>query len=33
VPGTVPVIGRFSTGGGQPYAPDGRLVFHAIALS
>jgi len=32
-PGTVPVIGRLSTGGGQPYAPDGRLVFHAIALS
>lgn len=32
-PGDVPVIGRFSTGGGQPYAPDGRLVFHAIALS
>ena len=32
-PGTVPVVGRFSTGGGQPYAPDGRLVFHAIALS
>jgi catalase len=31
--GDVPVIGRFSTGGGQPYAPDGRLVFHAIALS
>jgi catalase len=28
-----PVIGRFSTGGGQPYAPDGRPVFHAIALS
>jgi catalase len=33
MPGEVPVIGRFSTGGGQPYAPDGRLVFHAIALS
>ena len=32
-PGDVPVIGRFSTGGGQPRAPDGRLVFHAIALS
>ena len=32
-PGTVPVIGRFSTGGGQPYAPDGRLAFRAIALS
>ncbi len=29
--GDVPVVGRFSTGGGQPYAPDGRLVFHAIA--
>ena len=33
MPGEIPVIGRFSTGGGQPYAPDGRLVFHAIALS
>lgn len=32
-PASVPVIGRFSTGGGQPYAPDGRLVFHALALS
>ncbi|MGE0579062.1 catalase family peroxidase [Reyranella sp.] len=32
-PEPVPVIGRFSTGGGQPYAPDGRLVFHALALS
>ena len=32
-PGNVPVIGRLSTGGGQPYAPDGRLVFHAIALN
>ena len=28
-----PVIGRFSTGGGQPYAPDGRLVFRSLALS
>ncbi|MDB5988559.1 MAG: hypothetical protein JWR16_3612 [Nevskia sp.] len=27
------LIGRFSTGGGQPYSPDGRLVFHAMALS
>ncbi|MBL6750452.1 MAG: catalase family peroxidase [Nevskia sp.] len=27
------VIGRFSTGGGQPYAADGRLVFHGMALS
>jgi catalase len=32
-PAPVPVIGRFSTGGGQPYAPDGRVVFHALALS
>ncbi|MGD9881304.1 MAG: catalase family peroxidase [Reyranella sp.] len=32
-PEPIPVIGRFSTGGGQPYAPDGRLVFHALALS
>lgn len=31
--GEVPVIGRLSTGGGHPFAPDGRLVFHAIALS
>src|SRR4029078_3894962 len=28
-----PVIGRFSTGGGQPYAPDGRLIFRSLALS
>lgn len=28
-----PVIGRFSTGGGQPYAPDGRLAFRSLALS
>lgn len=27
------VIGRLSTGGGNPYGPDGRLVFHAMALS
>jgi len=27
------VIGRFSTGGGMPDSPDGRLVFRAIALS
>jgi len=27
------VIGRFSTGGGQPYAPDGRLAFRSLALS
>jgi catalase len=27
------VIGRFSTGGGMPASPDGRLVFRAIALS
>lgn len=30
--GSVPVIGRFSTGGGNPFAPDGRVVFHAMAL-
>jgi catalase len=30
--GTVPVIGRFSTGGGDPMAADGRLVFHALGL-
>ena len=31
--GHYPVIGRFSTGGGQPRAPDGRVVFHAVGLS
>lgn len=30
--GSVPVVGRFSTGGGNPFAPDGRVVFHAMAL-
>lgn len=30
--GMVPVIGRFSTGGGNPLAPDGRPVFHALGL-
>jgi len=30
--GTVPVVGRFSTGGGNPFATDGRNVFHAMAL-
>jgi catalase len=30
--GSVPVIGRFSTGGGDPAAPDGRPVFHALGL-
>jgi catalase len=30
--GTVPVIGRFSTGGGNPLATDGRNVFHALGL-
>jgi catalase len=28
-----PMIGRFSTGGGQPFAPDGRLAFRSLALS
>jgi catalase len=28
-----PVIGRLSTGGGHPYAPDGRLAFRSLALS
>jgi catalase len=32
VPGNVPVIGRFSMGGGDPMAGDGRNVFHAMAL-
>lgn len=31
-PGRVPLVGRFSTGGGNPFAPDGRLVFHGLAL-
>ncbi|MDE1918256.1 MAG: catalase family peroxidase [Sphingomonadales bacterium] len=31
-PGTYPVIGRFSLGGGNPLATDGRNVFHAMAL-
>jgi catalase len=26
------VVGRFSTGGGKPRAPDGRLVFRGMAL-
>lgn len=30
--GRYPVIGRFSTGGGNPFATDGRNVFHALAL-
>ncbi len=30
--GSVPVIGRFSTGGGDPMAADGRVVFHALGL-
>ncbi len=30
--GRVPVIGRFSTAGGIPAAPDGRNVFHALGL-
>lgn len=28
-----PAVGRFSTGGGQPHAPDGRLAFRSLALS
>ncbi|MFA5963240.1 MAG: catalase family peroxidase [Sphingomonas sp.] len=32
-PGSYPVIGRFSLGGGNPLATDGRNVFHAMALS
>lgn len=31
--GNSPVIGRLSTGGGHPYAPDGRLAFRSLALS
>jgi catalase len=30
--GQVPVIGRFSIGGGNPFARDGQVVFHALAL-
>lgn len=30
--GTVPVGGRFSLAGGNPGAPDGRNVFHALSL-
>jgi catalase len=30
--GRYPVIGRFSLGGGNPLASDGRNVFHAMAL-
>ena len=31
--GVTPVIGRFSTGGGNPHAADGRLAFRSLALS
>lgn len=31
--GSVPVIGRFSTGGSDPFAPDGRPTFHSMALA
>ncbi|WAC48283.1 catalase family peroxidase [Asticcacaulis sp. SL142] len=31
-PGRYPVVGRFSLGGGNPLARDGRNVFHALAL-
>jgi catalase len=30
--GSYKVLGRFSTGGGNPFATDGRNVFHAMAL-
>ena len=30
--GSYPVVGRFSTGGSDPFATDGRNVFHAMAL-
>ncbi|WP_034158679.1 catalase family peroxidase [Sphingomonas sp. ERG5] len=32
VPGSYPVIGRFSVAGGNPLATDGRNVFHSMAL-
>lgn len=31
-PGRYPVIGRFSVAGGNPFAADGRNVFHSMAL-
>ena len=31
-PGQVPLEGRFSTGGSDPFAPDGRVVFHGLGL-
>ncbi|MDE1147636.1 MAG: catalase family peroxidase [Azospirillaceae bacterium] len=31
-PTTTPVVGRFSLAGGVPMAPDGRVVFHSLAL-
>jgi catalase len=31
-PGRYPVVGRFSLGGGDPMATDGRPVFHSMAL-
>ncbi|WP_241127051.1 catalase family peroxidase [Novosphingobium terrae] len=31
-PGSYPVTGRFSLGGGNPLASDGRNVFHSMAL-
>lgn len=30
--GSYPVVGRLSVGGGNPFATDGRNVFHAMAL-
>jgi catalase len=30
--GSVPVVGRFSTGGSDPFASDGRVTFHSMAL-
>jgi len=30
--GSYPVIGRFSVAGGNPFAADGRKVFHSMAL-
>lgn len=31
--GSVPVLGRFSTGGSDPFGPDGRPTFHSLALA
>ncbi|MDK2762085.1 MAG: catalase family peroxidase [Sphingopyxis sp.] len=32
-PGRYPVVGRFSVAGGNPFASDGRNIFHSMALA